>query len=57
MKDLVESIKHEFEAFATDATAQAEKNNKSAGSRARKSALKMMKDLKEFRKLSIEASK
>lgn len=33
------------------------KNNKAAGARARKIALDLMKDLKEFRKASVEASK
>jgi len=31
--------------------------NKAAGARARKAALELMKDLKEFRKASVEASK
>lgn len=55
MKELVEKISALHEAFAKDATAQIEKNNKAAGARARKAALKMMKDLKEFRKLSVAA--
>lgn len=57
MKTLVENIKTTFDAFAKDAEAQIEKGNKAAGTRARKAALQMMKDLKEFRKMSTEASK
>jgi hypothetical protein len=53
MKELVEKINAEFEAFAKDANAQIEKNNKAAGARARKVAVTLMKDLKEFRKLSL----
>ncbi|MEI6753022.1 MAG: histone H1 [Paludibacter sp.] len=57
MKELVNKIKAEFEAFATDADLQVEKGNKAAGTRARKSSLDLEKLLKEFRKVSIEASK
>lgn len=57
MKTLVEKINTTYEAFAKDADAQVEKNNKAAGVRARKAALELMKDLKEFRKISVEASK
>ncbi len=57
MKNLVEKIKGEIEAFKTNAEAQIEKGNKAAGARARKAALELMKDLKEFRKLSVEEGK
>ncbi|MBQ8482823.1 MAG: histone H1 [Bacteroidales bacterium] len=57
MKELVEKIKTNFEAFAQNADAQVEKQNKAAGTRARKAALELMKDLKEFRKQSVDASK
>lgn len=57
MKELVNKIKAEFEAFATDAELQVEKGNKAAGTRARKSSLDLEKLLKEFRKVSIDASK
>lgn len=57
MKTLVENIKATFEAFTRDADAQVEKGNKAAGTRARKAALQLAKDLKEFRKLSNEATK
>lgn len=57
MKTLVEKIKAEHAVFEENAAAQVEKGNKAAGTRARKAALELMKDLKEFRKLSVEASK
>ena len=41
MKTLVENIAAQYEAFATNATAQVEKNNKAAGTRARKAALEL----------------
>lgn len=57
MKELIEKIKGEMEAFCKDADAQLLKGNKAAGTRARKSALELSKMMKEFRKLSVEASK
>ena len=57
MKELVEKIKAEFEEFAKNAEAQVEKGNKAAGARARKSALTIMKDMKDFRKVSVEEAK
>ena len=57
MKTLVEKIKADFETFQQNADLQAEKGNKAAGTRARKAALELMKDLKEFRKASVEAAK
>ncbi len=57
MKELVEKIKIEMEAFCKDADAQLLKGNKAAGTRARKSALELSKMMKEFRKVSVEASK
>lgn len=57
MKELVEKIQVEFEAFAANAAAQVEKGNKAAGTRARKSALELSKLMKEFRKASVEAAK
>lgn len=57
MKELVEKIKAEYEQFVINADAQVEKGNKAAGARARKAALDLMKDFKEFRKASVEASK
>ena len=57
MNELVSKIKAEFELFANEADAQVEKNNKAAGTRARKSSLELEKMLKEFRKVSIEEGK
>lgn len=57
MEELVSKIKAEFESFTTDADLQVEKNNKAAGTRARKSSLDLEKLLKEFRKVSVEESK
>ncbi|MBE6247364.1 MAG: histone H1 [Bacteroidales bacterium] len=57
MKELIEKIKVEMDAFCKDADAQLVKGNKAAGTRARKSALELGKMMKEFRKVSIEASK
>lgn len=57
MKNLLEQLNTEFEAFKSDAQLQMEKENKAAGTRARKSSLALEKLLKEFRKLSLEASK
>ena len=57
MKELVEKINAEFAEFAKNAEAQVVKGNEAAGARARKAALEIMKDMKEFRKVSVEASK
>ena len=57
MKKLVETIKAEIAEFEVNAEAQVVKGNKAAGARARKAALALMKDLKEFRKVSVEAAK
>ena len=50
-------VKETYEAFATDASLQVEKSNKAAGARARKASLELEKLLKEFRKVSLDASK
>ncbi len=57
MKELIKKINAEFVAFTTDANQQSEKGNKAAGTRARKSALELSKLFKEFRKVSVDASK
>ncbi|GHS93658.1 histone H1 [Bacteroidia bacterium] len=57
MKDLVNNLNQLFADFQKDATAQVENGNKAAGTRARKTSLSIEKALKEFRKVSIEASK
>ena len=53
MEALVEKINANIEAFKVNAEAQLVKGNKAAGARARKAALELMKDLKEFRKVSV----
>jgi len=57
MKALVEKINAEIAEFQANAEAQIAKGNKAAGARARKAALELMKDLKEFRKASVAATK
>lgn len=57
MKELVEKINAEIEAFKANAEAQVVKGNKAAGARARKAALELMKELKEFRKVSVAEAK
>ena len=57
MKALVEKINANIEAFKVNAEAQVVKGNKAAGARARKAALELMKDLKEFRKVSVAEAK
>ena len=57
MKKLVEKINAEIADFQVNAEAQLVKGNKAAGARARKAALGLMKDLKEFRKVSVEEAK
>ncbi len=57
MKEILEQLNSEFESFNSDAQLQIEKENKAAGTRARKSSLVLEKLLKEFRKLSLEESK
>ena len=54
MKNLVDQINAQVEIFSANAAAQVEKNNKAAGTRARKAALELTKLLKEFRKVSVE---
>ena len=57
MKELVEKINALYAEFEKDATAQAEKVVKAAGQRARKVSLALEKELKNFRKVSLEATK
>ena len=57
MKNLVDQINAQIELFSVNATAQVEKNNKAAGTRARKAALELTRLLKEVRKVSVEESK
>ncbi|MDR1380598.1 MAG: histone H1 [Tannerella sp.] len=57
MRNLVNKIEELFNSFQNDANAQIEKGNKAAGTRARKASLELEKELKEFRKISLEASR
>ena len=57
MKNLVDLINAQIEVFSVNAAALVEKNNKAAGTRARKAALELSKLLKEFRKVSVEEAK
>ncbi|MCQ2156794.1 MAG: histone H1 [Bacteroidales bacterium] len=57
MKKLVDQINANIDAFKVNAEAQVVKGNKAAGARARKAALELMKELKEFRKASVAAAK
>ena len=57
MNELLVQLQMKMEAFQKDAALQAEKGNKAAGTRARKAALELSKLMKEFRKVSVEASK
>ena len=57
MKQLVAKINEEIAAFQANAEAQVVKGNKAAGARARKASLALMKDLKEFRRVSVEEAK
>lgn len=57
MEALIKKIQDAYEAFSVDAKLQLEKNNKAAGTRARKASLELEKLMKEFRKVSLEAAK
>ena len=57
MQNLVSQIKEQIAVFTENAHQQVEKNNKAAGTRARKAALELSKLLKDFRKASVEAAK
>ncbi len=57
MQKLIDQINGQIADFQTNANLQVAKNNKAAGTRARKAALELSKLLKEFRKVSVEAAK
>ncbi len=57
MKELIEKMDALYASFKEDAMSQADKGNKSAGTRARKSSLELEKACKEFRKASLESRK
>lgn len=54
MKTLLDKINEHIDNFQTNATAQVDKANKAAGTRARKASLELEKKLKEFRRKSLE---
>ena len=56
MKELVNQIKEQIDVFMANADLQVEKNNKTAGTRARKQP-GTVKLLKDFRKVSVEEAK
>lgn len=56
MKELIERIRTEIEAFNENSEKQIN-GNKAAGARARKNALNLMNDLKQFRKVSVDYRK
>ena len=53
MKNLISQINEKIDLFQKNATSQADKMNKAAGTRARKASLELEKMLKEFRKKSL----
>lgn len=57
METLVKNIEAVAASFIENANAQVVKGNKAAGARARKAALELIKDLKEFRKVSVAEAK
>ncbi len=57
MKTLLDSINEKIGHFQSNATAHVEKANKAAGTRARKASLDIEKQLKEFRKKSMDSCK
>lgn len=57
MEELLKQINEQIVVFQKEAAQQVEKNNKAAGTRARKAALEISKLMKDFRKASVEASK
>ena len=57
MEALLKDIEALMETFKIDAQLQLTKNNKAAGTRARKAALELGTRMKEFRTVSLEACK
>ena len=57
MEELLANLNQLITEFTKDASLQVEKGNKAAGARARKASLAIEKDLKLFRKVSLDASK
>ena len=56
MKELLDNINRTFDSFRKDAESQLDKDNKSAGLRARRASLDLEPLLKQFRKLSLESA-
>lgn len=57
MEIILQDIFMAFENFKKDATANIEKGNKAAGTRARKTSNEIAKMLKSYRALSVENDK
>ena len=57
MQKLIEQINEQIALFTENAKAQVEKNNKSAGTRARKAAVELSKLMKDFRTAAVAAAK
>lgn len=57
MEELLKKINEQIAVFQSESTQQVEKNNKAAGTRARKAALEISKLMKDFRKESVAYSK
>lgn len=57
MEELLKKINEQIAVFQSEAAQQVEKNNKAAGTRARKAALEITKLMKDFRKESVSYSK
>jgi hypothetical protein len=57
MEELLKKINEQIAVFQSEAAQQVEKNNKAAGTRARKAALEISKLMKDFRKESVSYSK
>ena len=57
MEKILQDIFNAFEIFKKDATANIEKGNKAAGTRARKTSNEIAKMLKSYRALSVENDK
>lgn len=57
IENKIEEIENLFNNFLQDAKKNVEMENKSAGVRARKVSLEIEKLLKDYRKISIEATK
>lgn len=57
MEELLKKINEQIAVFQSESAQQVEKNNKAAGTRARKAALEISKLMKDFRKESVSYSK